>query len=142
MQIKFKKLHKDAVIPTRAHESDAGFDITCVEWSVVNDVISYKTGLAISVPSGYFGDLRPRSSIYKTGLSLCNSCGTLDSGYTGEIVFNFYPLWLQGSRSKWYKTGDRIGQIIIRKLEDVEFIEVDNLDKSERGDNGFGSTGK
>jgi dUTP pyrophosphatase len=81
----------------------------------------------------------PRSSISKTGLMLSNSCGTIDSGYRGSITFKFLII---NNMQTQYEAGDRIGQIIIRKLEYVEFVEVDELGESERGAGGFGSTGR
>jgi dUTP pyrophosphatase len=102
-------------------------------------MITVDTGIAIEIPEGYYGMIVPRSSISKTGLILSNSCGTIDCGYVGPITFKF--LIINNSQTQ-YESGDRIGQIIIRKLEDVEFIEVDELGDSERGAGGFGSTGR
>jgi dUTP pyrophosphatase len=141
MQIKFKKLHPKAVIPTRAHDTDAGYDLTCVsvERSINGDMLVVDTGIAMEIPEGWYGAVMPRSSISKTGLMLSNSCGTIDSGYRGSITFKFLII---NNMQTQYEAGDRIGQIIIRKLEYVEFVEVDELGESERGAGGFGSTGR
>jgi len=81
MKIKFKKLHPDAVIPSRAYEGDAGLDLVAINAEEHGDMgfVTYKTGLAIEIPEGYYGLIAPRSSIYKKGLRICNSPGTIDS---------------------------------------------------------------
>ena len=96
----------------------------------------------MKIPSGYYGDLRPRSSIYKTGLILCNSCGTLDSSYTGEVMAKFYEAHLY--EKDIYNVGDRIIQIVIPGVDPREIIfeEVESLEETERGNGGFGSSGK
>lgn len=140
MNIKVKRLHKDAVIPRYSKPGDAGLDLTAV--SMTTDQygnVVYGTELAFEIPSGYIGLLFPRSSNSKKNLSLCNSVGVVDSGYRGEIIFKFKPI---GSRNEWYKVGDRIGQIVIMPYPQIEFEEVNELSDTERGDGGFGSTGK
>lgn len=84
-------------------------------------------------------DLRPRSSVWKTGMVLANSQGTIDEGYTNEISAIFYHIMPNMPK---YEVGDKIGQIKIGATFPIEFIEVDSLDSTERGDGGFGSTGK
>ena len=104
-------------------------------------MIEYGTDLAIELPSGYCALLMPRSSIGKnTTLALANSCGLLDSDYRGEIKFQFREL--ADAHGLKYKIGDRIGQILIIKNEDIEFQEVNELSNSERGTGGFGSSGR
>lgn len=143
LSIKVKKLHPDAKMPFRGSEDAAGWDITAVsmdkpEITREGMLITYRTGLAFEIPPGYFMDLRPRSSIYKTGLQLTNSCGVVDSDYRGEILFKFRD----SSRGlgKIYNPGDRIGQAIIMKYEDVNYEEVEELSDTERGTGGWGST--
>lgn len=139
MKIKFKKLDELAQIPTKAHEADAGFDLTATECARIGELLCVRTGLAVSIPHGYVGLLFPRSSIYKTGNSFANSVGVVDSGYTGEIYVNLY----QHSMGRMeYKVGDRVCQLIIIPIPKIEFEEVEELDETERGDGGFGSTGR
>lgn len=140
MTIKFKKLHPDAVIPTKAHSTDAGFDLICVEierQSTTNYTL-YKchTGIAIEMPTGYYAQVVPRSSIFKKNLILVNSPGTIDNGYHGEIICLF-----KGYLSDVYEVGDKIAQLIILPYPEIEFEEVDELSETDRGNKGFGSTG-
>lgn len=141
MKIKFKKLDKNAKIPHKAHTTDAGFDLVCTskEYDTVNNVLVFGTGLAIQLPDNHVGFLVPRSSVFKTGLSLANSCGILDAGYSGEIKFNFI---CNDRLRKNYEIGDRIGQLIIMPYPQVEFEQVDELEETERGSGGFGSSGR
>lgn len=150
MQVKIKRLQENAVIPTYAKPGDAGLDITCVD--VINnnmhDFIEYKTGLAFEIPEGYVGLLFPRSSNSKKDLVLSNSCGILDAGFRGEVTFRYKRLLTPtvdslGTRyPSVYSVGDRIGQIIIMPIPKIEFIESDALSDTERGDGGYGSSGK
>lgn len=150
MKVKIKKLHKDAVIPSYAKEGDAGMDLTSVSKSFDDDGnIVYGTGLAFEIPKGYVGLLFPRSSNAKADLLLSNSVGVLDSGYRGEVTFKYKIQYTQvnclgfmHSMIKDYEIGDRIGQIIIIPYPHIVFEEVDELSESERGDGGYGSTGK
>ena len=84
-------------------------------------------------------DFRPRSSVWKTGMVLCNSCGTVDRGYTGEVCAFFYHVMPDMPK---YEVGDRVAQMKIGFTVPIEFVEVEELDETERGDGGFGSTGK
>ena len=138
MKVKIKRLHPDAVIPKYAKAGDAGLDLTAVE--CVNDDgkhITYKTGLAVEIPKGHVGLLFPRSSVYKTSMSLSNCVGVIDSGYRGEIMMKFRST----ESNKAYEVGDRIGQLIIMPYPQVEFEEVENLSSTDRGLGGYGSTG-
>ncbi len=83
-------------------------------------------------------DFRPRSSVWKTGMVLCNSCGTVDMGYTGEVSAFFYHVMTNMPK---YEPGDRVAQMKIGFTVPIEFAEVEELDKTERGDGGFGSSG-
>jgi dUTP pyrophosphatase len=177
IKIPFKKFHKDAQIPKRAHKPDAGFDLTCTSIKDTDKYIQYGTGIGMHIPVGYVGLIFPRSSITKKDLMLKNSVGVIDSGYLGEISFRFWKLNhnkqvykvdvnsipdgitpdefmdyynKSGIEMKdapevstlyeQYDIGDRIGQIIIFKLPDVSFEEVDELEDSERGEGSYGST--
>lgn len=141
MKIKFSKLHYDAVKPFKAHPTDAGFDLTAVwvEEDRKRNVVSYHTEIAVEIPEGYVGLLFPRSSIYKHQLQLANSVGVIDSGYRGEIVLKYRIVQPHISR---YSFGDRVGQLVIVPVPDVEMVEVEDLEDSDRGKDGFGSSGQ
>lgn len=142
MKIKFKKLHKNASAPEQANPSDAGFDLTAisVEWPTdgTSNFIEARTGLALEIPSGYVGLIFPRSSISKTKHSLRNSVGVIDSGYRGEVRLRFS---FDDSNTA-YSVGDKVGQIVFVKLPVIEMQEVEELSDTERGEGGFGSSGK
>lgn len=141
MIVRFKRLSEDAVVPTKAHPTDAGFDLTAI--SVTEDrkrnIVTYGTGIAVEIPEGYVGYIFPRSSVYKHQVSLANCVGVIDSGYRGEIKFMFRIVQPHISR---YSIGDKIGQIIIRPYPEIQFEEADSLGESDRGEGGFGSTGR
>ena len=142
MEVKIKKLHPDAAIPVYSKPGDAGLDLTAT--SIDDDSygnIVYGTGLAVEIPEGYVGLLYPRSSNSKTDLYLTNHVGVIDSGYRGEIMFKFRPI--NGIEDAYiYAVGDRIGQLIIMPYPSIKFVETDELSDTDRGDGGFGSTGK
>lgn len=139
LKVKIKKLHQNAVIPTYAKKGDAGLDLVATEIiSETNEQISYGTGISVEIPLGYVGLVFPRSSIKKYDLQLSNSVGVIDSGYRGEIQATFNKIHQQLNK---YNIGDRIAQLIILPYPQINFIEVDNLSESERGNGGFGSTG-
>lgn len=146
VKIKFKRLHEHAQFPTQAHKSDFGFDVWAVsEEEVAPNVWKYGLGFALQVERNYLDygnlaiDLRPRSSVWKTGMVLSNCIGTIDEGYTGEISAVFYHVMPNMPR---YKVGERIGQIYLNWAHEIMFFEVEELDKTEREGNGYGSTGK
>jgi dUTP pyrophosphatase len=148
MQVKFKILNYAAVLPSLpsyAKECDAGLDLTCIseEYDVETGLITYRTGIAVEIPEGYVGLIFPRSSIRKTSLMLSNSVGVIDSGYRGEIIFSFREVDELGDNNynKKYHVGDRIGQLVIIPYPKIEPIFVTELSKTDRGTNGFGSTG-
>ena len=141
MKIRFKKLSQIAVVPSKAHASDAGFDLTCTRFEVTNgELFTYHTDIAVEIPDGHVGLLFPRSSIYKQDLLLTNSVGVVDSGYRGEVMFKFKPIATEVKQH--YQVGDRIGQLIIIPYPDVEFVEADGLSDSDRGTCGYGSSGR
>lgn len=169
ININFKKLDPKAIIPTKAHPSDAGFDMTAISVNETEDYIEYDTGIAIELPENHVGLVFPRSSISKIDLSLANAVGIIDSGYRSSIKFRFKKIlnpskssiektfltisrWfrpnievLKDSYTKFnltrYEVGDRIGQLIIIPYPEVQFTEVETLSDSDRGTDGFGSTG-
>lgn len=137
MEIKLKRINDKAIIPTKAHATDAGFDLYATSCHYDNGVVVYGTGIAVEIPQGYVGLVFPRSSIVNTNLTLSNSVGVIDSGYRGEIMAKF-----RKGGSTTYKVGDRIAQLIIIPYPEVEFEEVDELSESDRGVGGYGSTGR
>ena len=137
MKVKIKKIHPKAVIPQYAKKGDAGMDLTAVDIEYGDKYITYKTGLAMSIPTGFVGLLFPRSSVYKTQQTLANSVGVIDSGYRGEIFLKF----TRSTDEFEYSEGDRVGQIIIIPYPQIEFIKVDKLSDTDRSMGGFGSTG-
>jgi dUTP pyrophosphatase len=144
MQIKIKKLSPEAVIPTYAKVGDAGMDMVATK--IINetlDSITYGTDIAMEIPEGFVGLVFPRSSIRKTHLHLSNSVGVIDSGYRGEIQATFKKIQgISNNALDNYKVGDRIFQLMIIPHPTIQFQEVDELTTTERGEGGFGSTGK
>lgn len=140
--VKVKKLHADAVIPRRAHADDAGVDLSSVEDVVLapGQRALVGTGIAIALPEGTVGLVHPRSGLaFKKGLSIVNAPGTVDAGYRGELkvcLINLDP-----SEDVVISKGDRIAQLVIQKVELSPMVEVDELDATERGEGGHGSTG-
>lgn len=151
MIVKFKKLHPNAVIPTKSHDDDFCYDCTAVsEEEIAPNVWRYKLGFSLQIERDDYADKlrdiiklsidgRPRSSIWKTGMVLANSTATIDEGYTGEIMAVFYHVMPEMPR---YKVGDKVLQITIGVSEPIKFTEVNELDETSRGSGGFGSTGK
>ena len=143
--MKIKKLNAQAIIPTRGSEEAAGWDLyACLEKD--EELIMPKastmigTGIAVAIPDGYFGGLYARSGLAcKQGLRPANCVGVIDSDYRGEI-----KVCLQNDSDNWQKVinGERIAQLIIQPYENVSMEEVDELDDTERGEGGFGHTGK
>lgn len=140
MKIRFKKLHKDAQQPKKAHNTDAGFDLTATSMRVTGSIVEYGTGIAVEIPEGYVGLVFPRSSICKKAIHLTNSVGVIDSGYRGEVMAKF-RLDAVDEPLSIYNVGDRIAQIIIMPIPSVTFQEAEELSDSERGIGGYGSTG-
>lgn len=143
MKVKIKRLVSEAVMPKKAHASDAGFDIVAVSggWDESESVYVYHTGLAMDIPEGYVGLLFPRSSIAKKDLILSNCVGVIDSGYHGEVLAKFGLANRPTVKDCIYHAGDRIMQLIVMPLLDVELVESEDLGWSDRGEGGFGSTG-
>ena len=152
MKVKFKRLHKDSVIPSKKIEDDFCFDLTAVtEEEIAPNVWRYGFGFALQIVNNMRIEpikeycslcfsIRPRSSVWKTGMILSNCIGTIDEGYTGEISAVFYHVMPNMER---YHVGDRIAQLHFDKTTKfLDFIEVNKLDETERGDGGYGSTGK
>ena len=141
MRVRIKKINPSAAIPTYAKDGDAGMDV--IATSIISEEpfqITYGLGIALEIPTGFVGLVFPRSSIRKTDLSLTNCVGVIDSGYRGELQATFRKH--KGVASTTYAVGDRIAQIMIIPHPPIEFEEAEELSDTERGDGGFGSTGK
>lgn len=141
MKVKIKKLHDSAVIPTKTHKQDAGFDLVAVSKKDVDEegygFVEYDTGIGLEIPEGYVGLVYPRSSISKTGHILANSVGVIDSNYRGSIKVRFKTI----PNCVEYVPGDRVAQLIIMPYPEITFEEVDELSLTDRGSGGFGSSG-
>ena len=145
MTVKVKKLSENAVLPQKAHKSDAGFDLTVsritTELNEVGElIIVYHTDLCMEIPEGYFGALFSRSSVSKKPLSQTNAVGVVDSGYRGEIVAKFRST-VPAVVPSVYKEGERFAQLVILPVPDIDMVEADTLGNSDRGEAGLGSTG-
>ncbi len=147
------KLDPDATKPSYANQGDAGLDLTCVTFQEFDEYIEYYTGVYVEIPSGFVGKIFPRSSVSKKDLMLANCVGVIDSGYRGELKcrFNLLPtkrktgfMSALGEKiePKIYKKGDKIAQLIIEQIPEVNIVQVEELSPSLRGTGGFGSTDK
>jgi dUTP pyrophosphatase len=141
MKVKFKKLIKEAVTPNYSKSGDAGLDLTAitVDRSMSNAYIEYNTYIAVEIPEGHVGLLFPRSSISKKALTLANSVGVVDSNYRGPIKLRFKQ---DGTMNGIYEAGERVGQLVIMPIPNIELKEVGELSETSRGGKGFGSSGK
>lgn len=145
MKVNILKLVKEAVIPQYSTEGAAGMDLVATSREITASTdgslryIEYGTGIAMEIPKGFAGLVFPRSSISKTGYSLANSIGLVDSDYRGEIKIRLYPT---STGLGPYEIGDKVAQIVIMPYPDVQFNEVKQLTTTERAEGGFGSTGK
>jgi dUTP pyrophosphatase len=143
LKIRIRKLHEDALIPRYAHgpEEDAGMDLHAVEVVTIapGETKLVPTGLAIELLPGYEAQIRPRSGLaLKYGITLPNSPATIDPGYRGEIKVIVHNL---GQLPFTVEPGERIAQMVIARYEAVEWEEGD-LNESQRGEGGFGSSGR
>ena len=143
IQVKIKKLHPQAVIPAYMTEHAAGLDLcTVIEAPVVlapGERTLLPTGLAMEIPPGFEGQVRPRSGLaLKQGVSLVNSPGTIDADYRGEIGIIIIN---HGAEPVEFLPGDRVAQLIIAPVTQAILLEADELNDSVRSSGGFGHTG-
>ena len=139
--VKVKLLSADAKMPTKARAGDVAFDLySAAELNLEpGEHGAVPTGIAVEVPDGYEGQVRPRSGLAaEHGVTVLNTPGTIDSGYRGEVKTIMINL---GSKSFHITKGMRISQLAIRPVPDVTLVESDNLSGTERGGRGLGSTG-
>ncbi len=143
MELRVAKLQEEAVLPSRAHEGDAGLDLYACEAAHLGpgERWSVGTGVAVEIPAGHAGLVLPRSGLAKKhGIALVNSPGLIDSGYRGEIRV----LLLNTDPAETFRVepGDRIAQLVIAPIALAEPVEAEVLADSARGDGGFGSSGR
>lgn len=155
MKVEIKILDDGIPMPEYAKRGDAGFDLRATETVAINpgETVMLGTGIAIKIPNGYNGEVRPRSGIAsKKSLAPINAPGTIDSGYTGEIMVplhNYQPsvYWRNGEMRaniggvRRVERGERIAQLVITPCIKARFEAVDVLEATERGATGFGSSG-
>ena len=141
MTLRFRKLHPDAVLPSYAHPSDAGMDVRSVQDLTIapGKRALVPTGLVMLLPPMYEAQVRPRSGLaLKSGVTVLNTPGTIDSGYRGEVGVILINL---GEADFSVKKGDKIAQIVIAPVTQPTIEETDCIDETDRGTGGFGSTG-
>lgn len=141
------RLNEDATIPTRAYSSDAGFDIYASEdvFLKLGETTTIGTGISLNIPSGYFGKIEDRSSLASLGIR--SGGGVVDSGYTGEIRVVLHNLnngndSCYKGRGYSIKKGQRIAQLIVQPSVVVRLVQSENIEPTERNNNGFGSSGR
>lgn len=140
MKIKVKRLNELAMLPTKAHATDAGFDLYATSKTYDNDGnVVYGCGLAFEIPEGYMGLVFPRSSNAKKSLILSNSVGVIDAGYRGEVTAKFKRL--HATNYSEYMIYERFAQLVVLPIPNIEFEVTDELSDSERGTGGYGSSG-
>lgn len=140
MQIKFKKLNENAIAPKYAHQFDAGMDLFCSEKILIepNQRAQVATGIAMEIPEGFVGLIWDKSGLsHKGGLKTLG--GVIDSQYRGEIKVGIINL---SDETYHFEAGQKVAQMLIQKVEQVELIESNELSETVRGEGGFGSTGK
>lgn len=141
IKLGFKKINPDAILPVYAHPGDAGMDLYSVDNLIVapGERALVHTGLVMNLPAGFEAQVRPRSGLaLKNGITVLNTPGTIDEGYRGEvgvILANF------GDSPFTVSRGSKIAQMVVSPVTRVMPIEVDEVDDTERGAGGFGSTG-
>ena len=143
MYVEFKKLSSTAKIPTRGSEGAAGYDLYAdIEANIkipAHETVKVPTNIAMAIPHEYFGAVYARSGLAtKKGLRPAQGTAVIDEDYRGNI---FVPLHNQTDEEREIEPGERIAQIVIQKYEPISFVENNELDKTERGEGGFGSTG-
>lgn len=139
-ELRVKKLVPEAIIPTRGSVNSAGMDLYAVgEYEIApGGMKMISTGLAFAIPKNHFGAIYPRSGCAtKQGLRLANCVGVIDADYRGEVKVALYN---DSTEFQHVYNGNRIAQMIIQAYKDMPLIETDNLDRTARGEGGFGST--
>ena len=142
ISVPITRLDSSVELPSYAYEGDAGLDLRANEDVVLvpHERKLISTGLAIAIPEGYAGFVQPRSGMaLKRGLSMANTPGLIDSHYRGEL--KVLAVNLDNEREIHIERGERIAQLVIQRAPVVRLVEVDELDETDRGAGGFGSSG-
>lgn len=142
VNVKVKVLNDDVVLPKYETNGSAGMDIRIIEDVNINpgETVLTQTGMAFAIPEGFEFQIRPRSGLsLKTSLRLPNSPGTIDSDYRGELGIMLNNI---GTKALHFKKGERVCQMVLNKVPQANLILVNDLDETDRGSGGFGSTGK
>lgn len=143
LSLHVRRLHPDARLPVYAHEGDAGCDLCAVETVKIGpgERAAVSTGIAVAIPEGWAGLVLPRSGLARRhGIGLVNAPGLIDSGYRGEVVVllvNHDP-----AEPFLIEPGDRIAQLMLVPFGAAAVVEVEELDDTQRGEGGFGSSGR
>ena len=153
MKIKFRRLNENAVVPVFATKGAACADVVATEIVKQDSYnVTVKLGFATEIPEGYKGVVVPRSSFTQKGWVMQNSPAQIDSDYRGEWMLKFQSLTFDAVSTRHnlidllpedfpYAVGDRVAQVYFEKVEQAEFVVVDDLESTQRGEGGFGSTG-
>lgn len=144
MDVRFKRLNDLAKIPTRGSKFSAGYDLyAAISYDIQippHSTVKIGTGLAMEIPTGWFGAVFPRSGIAtKRGLRPANCVPVIDCDYRGEWLI---PIHNDSNETMTVQAGERIAQLVILPYQDIDFKEVDELHATDRGEGGFGSTGE
>jgi dUTP pyrophosphatase len=140
--VQIRRLDGDLPVPSYAHPGDAGADLYAATQVTLEpgERALVPTGVALALPPGFVGLVHPRSGLAaKHGVTIVNAPGTVDAGYRGEILVNLVNL--DPRETFTVHRGDRIGQLVVQQVATVEFVEVDSLDDTSRGDTGHGASG-
>jgi len=140
MEIKIKLLSESAKIPTKGTDAAAGYDLYAAENGEIDPLKRnlIKTNISIAIPKGYYGRIAPRSGLaYKNGIDVM--AGVIDSDYRGDVGVILYNT---GVEAFSYNRGDRVAQLIIEKCHKADWLQVEDLSETDRGDGGYGHTGK
>ena len=142
MKLKIHKVDKDLPTPEYSHKGDAGMDLYSADEGTLapGEFKLFSTGVKLAIPDGHEIQIRPRSGLaLKHGISIVNAPGTIDAGYRGMVGVVLINM---GKETYNVKKGDRIAQMVAKKVEQAEIMEVETLDDTSRGDGGYGSTGR
>jgi dUTP pyrophosphatase len=144
VRLQLKRLHQSATLPAYQTASAAGFDLCAAldepVWLRSGEHRLFPTGWAMAIPEGFEGQVRPRSGLaLKHGVTCLNSPGTIDADYRGEVGVLLINL---GAERVQIRPGDRIAQLVIAPVAQATLVEVGTLDETDRGQGGFGSTGR
>lgn len=140
MDLRVKKINSEAILPNYSYEDDAGFDLYSAEENILkpNERLSIPTGISMEIPVGYVGLIWDKSGLsHNYGIKTLG--GVIDSGYRGEVKVGVINL---SNENYIFKKGSKVAQMIIQKKETCKIVEVEELGEADRGDKGFGSSGK